>query len=177
MLFQQGTQRIEVIVRKDVGATDIGAKEKNADEAVDKKGSGLDAQARANNRMVRVNLTHTFAASKEITFRAISYYQTGIGMRTGDQSLQEASMRQLEIVKDTTNLATSVAMGMLYGTTGGPIGIAIGGLVAASTATASLIFKYAERQREFNYKRFKQDNAIEYRRARANINLTTGRLR
>lgn len=177
MLFQQGTQRIEVIVRKDVGATDIGAKEKNADEAVDKKSSGLDAQARANNRMVRVNLTHTFAASKEITFRAISFYQTGIGMRTGDQSLQEASMRQTEIVKDTMNYATSVSMGIMYGISGGIIGMSIGALIGSATSAASLAFKYGERRRDFNFKRFKQDNAIEYRRARANINLTTGRLR
>ena len=45
------------------------------------------------------------------------------------------------------------------------------------TSGVSLAVKYAGREREFNYKVFKENNAIEYQRARASINMTTGRLR
>ena len=68
-------------------------------------------------------------------------------------------------------------MGGVYGAWGGPIGSAIGAGLGAIQSGLSLAVKYAGREREFSYKVFKENNAIEYRRARASINLTTGRLR
>ena len=85
--------------------------------------------------------------------------------------------RRFEIVQDATNFASSVAMGAAYGSAGGPYGAAIGAVLGAVSSGVSLAFKFAGRQRDFEYKVFKENNAIEYQRARASINLTTGRLR
>lgn len=185
MLYQQGTQRIEVIVRKEGGGGQVGAKTTRA-ENVGGGGKGKDSvwsflagsdRPERQYRVAMTNLTHTAAVAKQITFQYFTFEMGGIGMRSGDQALQENASRQLEIFKDTTGLASSVVMGAVYGSWGGPIGTIIGAGLGAAATGVSLLFKYADREREFNFKRFKEDNAIEYKRARANINLTTGRLR
>ena len=187
MLYQQGTQRIEVVVRKEsAGGIDnaVGAKEGSAESAGGSgKREGLIATLTGStsiarqNRVIKTNSTHLVAMTRQILFQQINWYATGIAIKTGDQALQENTMRQIEVVKDISGFASSVAMGALYGSWGGPIGTVLGATMAAITTATSTGLKYSERRREFNFKRFKQDNAIEYRRARANINLTTGRLR
>lgn len=186
MLYQQGTQRIEVIVRKEGGNGNVGAKTTQAENVGGGGEKGKNSiwsflagsnRPERQHRVAITNLTHTAAAAKQISFQYLTFEMGGVGIRSGDQALQENTSRQLEIFKDTTGLASSVVMGAVYGSWGGPIGTIIGAGLAAATTGVSLLFKYKDREREFNFKRFKEDNAIEYKRARANINLTTGRLR
>ena len=188
MLFQQGTQRIEVIVKKESGVvSNVGAKEKSAENIAGSGGegrrgglwaklTGSESIARQN-RVVKTNATHAIAMGRQIKNQLLNYYLTGTARRTGDQSLQEEAMRTMEIYTDVSGFASSVAMGALYGSWGGPIGTVLGMTMAAIGTGTSTALKYGERRRDFNFKRFKLDNAIEYRKARANINLTTGRLR
>lgn len=182
MLYQQGTQRIEVIVRKDAGLASKGANEKPADQVSEgqptstssTKQAGTYAQSK---QFLRVNITHGLAVSKQLVGASINYALQGLGDKYGDQSLQENISRTYEIYQDGTNFASSVAMGATYGAAGGPLGIALGTAFGLISATTSIAFKYAGRERDFNYKVFKENNAIEYNRARASINLTAGRLR
>ena len=184
MLYQQGTQRIEVIVRKEGGgASETAAKETPTDEI----GGGKETTWRTNlygtnnpNRRARIwktNATHSLAVLKQVADLGLEYWVGGLGNKYGDQAMQENVQRQVEIVKDVTNVASSVAMGALYGAWGGPIGAVLGALFGAVSSGVSTAVKYAGREREFNYKVFKEENAIEYQRARASISLTTGRLR
>jgi hypothetical protein len=183
MLYQQGTQKIEIIVRKDGG----GVAETNARETPAEDVGGREVTWRTSvfgsenpnriKRVIKTNTTHALAISKQVIDLGIEYYIGGIGMRNGDQSLQEQVSRQFEIVKDVTGFASSVAMGALYGSWGGPIGAALGATFGAISSAVSTGVKYAGREREFNYKVFKENNAIEYQRARASINMTNGRLR
>ena len=183
-MFYQGTGKIEVIVRKEGGgASETAAKETPTDEI----GGGKDNDWRTslfgtNNpnrraRIVKTNATHFLAVLKQETYLGVEYWVGGLGMKHGDQAYQENVQRQFEIVKDTTGFASSVAMGALYGSWGGPIGAVLGAVFGAVSSGVSTAVKYAGREREFNYKVFKENNAIEYQRARASINLTTGRLR
>jgi hypothetical protein len=182
MYWQQGTQKIEIIVRKDSSGF-VGANEIYGDEAVsqnsteNKKDQNDSKRSRTSNRKALVNSTHALAVSKQVLDLAIEYQVAGIGYRNGDQSLQEGVARNIERVKDLTNLASSVSMGMLYGSRGGMSGAVIGGLMAGISTATSLAVKYKGRERDYNYKIFKEQNAIEYNRARAGINLTNGRLR
>jgi len=68
-------------------------------------------------------------------------------------------------------------MGAVYGAWGGPIGAIIGATLGAVSSSVSIGLKYAAKKEEYNYKAFKENNAIAYQRARASISLTTGRLR
>lgn len=177
MHYQQA-QRIEVIVRKEGGGgeknnkeTDIDT-EKNGEQSA--KTSGLSRRAK---RFVLTNLTHGIAVGKQAANAAVNYYVGGLGYEYGDTSLQHMVERQVEIVNDHINTATSIGMGMTYGSFGGIPGMILGGVFGGASAAVSLISKYANRERDFNYKVFKENNAIEYQRARASINLTTGRLR
>lgn len=181
MVLSQGTQRIEVIVRKEGGGNGVqGAKEKTEGgndnvNAKDPKNKDL-----MTSRMVRVNATHAVAIARQTTLLAVNYAIQGVAIETGDRALQQQIQRRAEIWQDTTGFATSVAMGAFYGAVGSggnPIAIAVGAGLSAISSGASLAVKYANRQREFNYKTFVENNAIEYQRARANISLTTGRLR
>lgn len=182
MLYQQGTQRIEIIVRKEGGGGDAGAKETPADNAGGKETTWRTSVFGSENprrirRVIITNTTHAVAVSKQVIDLGLEYWVSGLGYKNGDQALQDATSRKVEKVKDVANVASSVAMGAVYGAWGGPIGMALGALFAGVSTGVSTAAKYAGREREYDYKIFKEQNAIEYNRARAGINLTNGRLR
>ena len=181
MQYQQGTQRIEIIVRKEASGGQDGAKETES-ENVSSTGTQTETQTSGGltarqKRIIKTNATHALAIAKQVIDLGIEYYVSGIGQRNGDQALQEQISRKVETVKDTTNFASSVAMGALYGSWGGTLGTVLGATFGAISTGASIASKYKSRQRDYDYKVFKENNAIEYQRSRAGINLTTGRLR
>ena len=183
MLYQQGTQRIEVIVRKESGGVnETAAKEISTDEIGDRETTWKTKLYGTNNpnrraRIWKTNATHSLAVLKQVADLGLEYWVGGLGNKYGDQAMQEQVQRNVEVVKDVTNVASSIAMGALYGSWGGPIGAVLGAVFGAVSSGVSTAVKYAGREREFNYKMFKENNAIEYQRARASISLTTGRLR
>lgn len=184
-MFYQGTGKIEVIIKKDGGggATETAAKEK----AIDEIGGGAEEEQfsfwlgtsnkNRKKRVIKTNLTHSLAVSKQVFDLGFEYWVGGLGYKNGDQAYQDNVSRRFEIIKDGSNLASSISMGALYGSWGGPIGAVLGMSFAAVSTGVSLASKYANRQRDYNYKIFKEQNAVQYNRARAGINLTNGRLR
>ena len=122
MNYQQGSQRIEIIVRKDSGSVaQNGAKEKESDSVADEKNTtwrtsvfGSENPQRIK-RVIKTNSTHALAITKQVADLGIEYYIGGIGNKYGDQAMQEQVSRQYEIVKDYTGFASSVGMGALYG--------------------------------------------------------------
>ena len=125
----------------------------------------------------RTQVTHSLAVAKQLGLQAIQYKIAGIGYEQGDQALQQQVQRQVEQVQDVGNIATSIAMGATYGSMGGPLGSILGAVMMGAQTGISTLYKYATREREYDVKLFKENKAIEYKRARAQINLTTGRLR
>lgn len=185
-LYQQGTQKIEIIVRKDISGSDNGAKEVGAENvtasnaetstaATSGKSGGTLSYRQA--RMLRVSTLHSWGVMKQVGETAINYYVSGLGDMYGDEALQARAERVVESVIDVGGFASSVGMGAASMSWAGPVGMIIGGSLGAISSAASIGSKYASRRREFNYKVFKENNAIEYQRARASINYTTGRLR
>ena len=185
-LYQQGTQKIEIIVRKDISGSDNGAKEVGAENvtasnaetstaATSGKSGGTLSYRQA--RMLRVSTLHSWGVMKQVGETAINYYVSGLGDMYGDEALQARAERVVESVIDVGGFASSVGMGAASMSWAGPVGMIIGGSLGAISSGASIGAKYASRRREFNYKVFKENNAIEYQRARASINYTTGRLR
>lgn len=184
MYVQSGTQRIEIIIRKDGGGTK-GANETETDSVSSEggentgagsssAGKGLSAKKK---RFLKVNITHGIGVVHQVADLAINYKVTGLGYSNGDQALQQQIERKVEIVTDVGNMATSIAMGAAYGSTGGPWGAAIGAVYGAIRSGSSLWAKYSKRERDYDFKVFKENNAIEYNRSRAMITETTGRLR
>jgi hypothetical protein len=183
-MFYQGTGKIEVIVRKEGGsASETAVKETSPEEIGDGNNTDWRTSLYGTNnpnrraRIIKTNATHILAVTKQVFDLGLEYYIGGLGDKNGDQSYQQQVQRQVEIVKDVTGFASSIGMGAVYGAWGGPIGAIIGATLGAVTSAASIGSKYMGREREFNYKAFKENNAIEYQRARASINMTTGRLR
>ena len=177
MLYQKGTQRIEVIVRKEGGGV-TGGRTIDPDEVENPTDTDAGTtEGSTSSRFLRTNITHGFATARQVGLLGVNYFIQGIGNYTGDQAHQQLVEREVEIYQDVTGFASSVAMGALYGSAGRLPGAVLGALFAAAGSGASLGFKYASREREFNYKVFKENNAIEYQRARASISLTAGRLR
>lgn len=183
-LYQQGVQKIEIIIRKDGGGGGSGGqgnRQTDPDNASKPKTwrttvFGSENKQRIN-RVIKTNITHAVAVTKQVVDLQIEYKVGGIGYENGDQSLQQNVSRQIEVVKDATNVVSSIAMGGVYGAWGGPIGAVAGMALAGVSTSMSLLSKYKNRERDYNMKVFKQENAISYKRARAQLNLTTGRLR
>ena len=182
-LTQLGNQRIEIIVKKESGtSSQINAKETQAEDIGGRETTWRTSvfgseDPRRIKRVIKTNTTHALAVSKQVIDLGMEYWVSGLGYKTGDQSYQENVQRRFEIVKDVGGFASSVAMGAVYGAWGGPIGAVLGATFGAISSATSIGVKYAGREREFNYKVFKENNSIEYQRARASINMTTGRLR
>lgn len=182
ILYNQGTQRIEIIVKKS-STGNLGNKDKPTDKVSSQDSNENQEQessggmSQRGRRILVTNLTHTLATAKQIAELAIEYRISGYGDQNGDQAYQQQISRRVEQFKDTTNLASNIARGAIFGAWGGPVGMLVGATLGAATTGASLISKYKTRQRDYDYKIFKEENAIEYNRARAGINLTNGRLR
>ena len=183
-LTEKGTQRIEIIVKKSTDGGQAGAKEKsaenaqaNSEETQDQEQQGKGVSTKLSKSFWRTQTTHALAVAKQAGTLWLNYEISGLGYKYGDQALQQQVERKVEQISDVTNIATSMAMGATYGAAGGPLGMAIGALMMGTQTGISTHFKYQTREREYNMKMFKENNAIEYKRARAQINLTTGRLR
>ena len=185
-LYQQGKQRIEIVIRAEgIGSMpsvngnktkDVEIPEESSSNTVKIMIFGSNNPARIR-RVIKTNATHALAIAKQVTDLNIEYYVGGIGYANGDQAMQQQISRSIEIVKDTTNIASSIGMGALYGSWGGPIGAVLGATMGAVSSITSTAIKYSNREREKSVKVFKEENAISYRRARAQLNLTNGRLR
>ena len=98
-------------------------------------------------------------------------------MNSGDQSLQAQINRKIEIVQDVVNVGSSIISGALMGSSLGPVGTIVGGLVGAAGSAVSIGMRQQSREREYSYQVFKENSSIQYQRARAGLNLATGRLR
>lgn len=184
-LYQQGNQKIEIVIRKEGGAGggQQGNKTKPADNHSNANAKtwksvvfGSENPQRIS-RVIKTNATHLVAISKQVIDLEVEYMIGGLGYSHGDQALQSMVSRKVERVKDTTNIASSIIMGGVYGAWGGPIGSVLGMAMGAVSSSMSFATKMRSRARDFDIKMFKQENAIAYRQARAQINLSTGRLR
>lgn len=143
----------------------------NAKETINKKvQSGISASsAFAINTGLKIG--------SQILSQTANYFISDIGRRNGDSSLQENINRQLEIVSDVAGSMGSALSGAATGSMFGPLGAALGAVAGIASSAISIGFRQAERERAFNAKAFQENNSVEYRRARASISLTTGRLR
>lgn len=190
-LYTQGEQKIRVIVMKGSETTVInqitqptdlggggsaGGVSSNKDNSIWSSIFGSNHKTRQQ-RVIITNTTHALAVGKQVAGMGVEYWYSGLGYKTGDQAYQENVNRTVEIVEDAGNIASSISMGAVYGAWGGPIGAVLGATMGAVSSISSTAFKYANRDRDFNVKVFKENNSIEYQRARANISLTNGRLR
>ncbi len=184
-MYTQQTQRIEVIVRKEGGGGEKGNKEIDTEEAGNSNKSSGERATKAVRIVAKAQIMHGIAVAKHIANAGVNFWVGGLGYETGDEAYQQRVGRQVEIVQDATNAATSIAMGAMAGAMAGSvvpgigtvIGGVVGGTLSAINSAVGLFSKYEGRKRDFNFKVFKENNAIEYKRARANLSLTTGRLR
>lgn len=108
---------------------------------------------------------------------AINYYVSDIGRANGDSNYQAIVNRKIEKVTDGLSIGQGALNGAAAGAMAGPIGAAIGAVVGVISSGVSLGFKYAERAREYQHTRFKEDTSQAYQLARANYSAYTGRVR
>lgn len=182
-LYEQGTHRIEIVVRKDSS----GGTQNNKTVDVENSGGGRQTTWRTTafgsesstrqKRIIATNTTHLLSVLKQGVGLFVQYKINELSYINGDEAYSDRINRNIEQITDFTNTASNVARGMVFGAWGGPVGIIMGGLLGGLTSAFSLASKYETRELNYSFKVFKENNAIEYKRARANLNLTTGRLR
>lgn len=181
-LYQQGS-KIEVIVRKEEnGATQQGNNEVDTEENAGNSNStnnniwGTTSNTRKK-RIIKTNITHALAVARQVGNLILNYKLGGLGYEAGDQSYQDLVQRNFEIADDVLSIVSSAGMGALYGSWGGAPGAVVGAVLNTASTGVSIAMKYKNRERDYSVKQFKLNNEISYSRARAGINLTTGRLR
>ena len=176
-IISKATNRIDIVVRADYGNME---NTQNSSTSPKEEQDEKEQSPTRKSRAIRTLTTHALSSSITIAFQGANYAVGGSGIYTGDESFQNYQQRQIEIVQDVQNVASSVGLNAMYGliySGGNPLIGSINAGLGAMTSLTSKYVKYAARHREYNYKVFKENNAIEYNRSRANINLTNGRLR
>lgn len=179
--------KVEVIVRGEGVLGDGEGKQPKGAKTTDEETEATPANVmarltgttnpRKQRRIIITNATHFFAVARQTALLGINYALTGVGYNSGDQAYQDRVQRSWDIANEVASIGSATAMGAIYGARGGPIGLIVGTSLGLISSTASVATKYAYKRREYDFQTFKQNSAIEYQRARAGINLTTGRLR
>jgi len=183
MKYQQSIQRIEVIVRKDSSGGDSTNLKETSTEKVSAEGGEQTQETEQSTSAVKRSISygkimHFANATKQMIFTGVDFWASGLGYTSGDKSLQERIERQIEIIEDVSNPVISAITSTAGGfAVAGPAGAAIGLATSIASSAVSLTTKYAGRARAYDFEIFKENNAIEYNRARAGINITSGRLR
>ena len=179
-LYQQGKQTLTVIVRGE-GVTSSEATEKGTEaspkEEQEQQQEATTKSQGASKRIKMITATHMVATTVAIGNLGMNYLIGDIGGTTGDKNYQEMVQRDVEMVKDVFDVGTATVMGAWHGSRGGWVVGAITAGLSFTTAVASKVNKYANRERDYKIETFKMDNEINYARPRANVNLTNGRLR
>ena len=180
MIYQQGKQTLTVIVRGE-GVTTTDSTEKGADTSP-KEEQENQTQAKAKSkgmskRVKFITLTHLAAAGISTIQAGFNYAVGDIAGTTGDKNYADLVRRKVEVFQDVGNVATATIMSAWYGSRGGLVAGIVTTAIGFTSAMISKTNKYLNREREYKIETFKMDNEIEYNRSRANINLTTGRLR
>ena len=181
MIYQQGKQTMTIIVRGEgVNITD--STEKRVDESPkeaqeEQQETTTKTKRKMSHRVKMITITHAVATGISLANSATNYYIGDIAGTTGDKNYAELVQRKVEMGKDVLDVAVATTMSAYYGSRGGFwVGVATAAM-GFTTAVTSKANKYLNRDREYHIETFKMDNEIEYNRSRANINLTTGRLR
>lgn len=116
--------------------------------------------------------------ASQLVRQTANYYISDIGRRNGDSNYQSIINRQIEIGTDVLSVVGGTWAGAQMGTAVLPgIGTVIGAAIGAISSSASLGFKYAGREREYQHEMFKENTSQAYNLARANYSAFTGRLR
>lgn len=174
--YTQGATKVEVIVRKEGGGGD-------SDEKKQPQGAETGAAAGkggATNKPSFKSLTggknrkavdHYMAKQAfNLAKKTISFFNSTKGDRNGDKALQAQVDRQTEIAEEVCTSAFGIVMATAQW---GVVGLAVSSVAVG----VNLATKYAARKREYDMNIFKENQNIQYMRARAGINLTNGRLR
>lgn len=184
MIYQQGKSTMTIIVRGEgVTATESDVKD---DASVSPKEKQEDKQASTtptkkssifNKRKAFITITHGVAVGVGIANAGINYMMGDIAGTTGDKNLADVTQRNVEQCKDVADVLVATTMSAWYGSRGGWVTGIITAAMGFTTAMTSKASKYLGRERDYKIETFKMNNEINYARSRANINLTTGRLR
>lgn len=183
MIYKQ-SGRIEIIVRKDDTSSMVGANEQDTNQSPNANKTESISKSKKflgmNGKQAKLLTAHTLTTAQHYFYTFTSMHNTNQGRIYGDQALQAITERNMEIMKDVVNPALSIigsGAGAALATGGNPVAVAISMGFAAVNTGLTLYRKYEERAREYNYKVAKENNAIEYKRARANVNWVNGRMR
>ena len=175
-------QKIDIIIHADIvqkkantaNATNINphSKAKSDEENITGNPSRMSSKRKLHiaNNLARnaVNLTMSFTNMRinQITNMA------------GDSNYQDYVGRQFEVVKDATLFATNVAASTVDGAIkGGLIGAGIELAISVITQSFSYAQKYENRNINNTITQWKENQSINYNKARAGVDLTDGRSR
>lgn len=173
--YTQYPENITVIVRKDGGTGTAptqqqGAKENSPSGKQDEKNNNSFSLLLGKSNEPSATISHVGNFIVSTIKDYVQIENSFISARNGDKALQEQVDRRVEIITERANVMVSTITGFAAGG-------AVGAALALAGSAISLKKKYAGRQRNYDIQIFKENNNIQYMRARAGINLTTGRLR
>lgn len=178
LLYKQGIQKLEIIIRKDTnggasGTKGLATSKASASQSED-LGEDIDESTKKKT-LKQFAIAGVISIVKQTAFWGFDYYVGGIGMRNGDQALQDQINAKLQIYKDTINVGTSLATGAIAGSVFGPVGALVGGLLGSISSGLNIAGRNMEQKRQYDLQVFKENNAINYNKARAGRALTDGR--
>ena len=175
-------QKIDIIIHADIvqkkantaNATNINPHSKTS--ADEENVSGNPSQMSTKRKLHIANNLARNAVNLTMTFTNTRINQ--IANMTGDSNYQYHVSRQFEVVEDTSRFATNVLSSTVSGASiGGPTGAVIAFATAVLTQSVSYAQKYEGRNINNAITQWKENQSINYNKARAGVDLTDGRSR
>ena len=155
MIYKQ-SGKIEIIIRKDDGASMVGANEQDTNQSPNNEQTETKGKSKSflglNKRQVKLHSIHIAQTVKHALLTSVTLAVNNQGRVNGDQALQQISERNIEMVKDTLNPlinAGVAAGGAAIGSGGNPVAIALSATLSLANSAISLFGKYEERRREY----------------------------
>ena len=182
MAVYNSHQTIDIYVH----ATKLTASSNNAEKSVNpnKKDSetdsdvGLVAGPFVSKRQLH-NAQNVLRFTSNMAFNVIpNAVVNQISNASCDTNYQAIARRQMEIKQDIANPLVSITNATISGgMIMGPVGAITGLVTSATTSIFSLMNKYEGRNVDFAIDSWKQQQSVNYNKARAGVDLTDGRSR
>ncbi len=122
-------------------------------------------------------LSMTAKVAVQTVKQVANFYHSDIGRKNGDDNFQAIVNRKIEVASDHLSLLGGALSGAAVGSMFGGVGAIFGAVAGVASSAISIGFKYAERERAYQFEMFQQNNGIAYSQARANFNALSGRVR
>lgn len=169
-IYNQQLNRLDVYVHADTLSQGDTAETKSVDPNNKQETQEEESREKINRRKLARSLHVTRTVINVATRQVPNFVIGQFGMMTGDSNYQAMTQRNLEKAQDVVGSSLGIgASAILLGP--------LGAVMSSIGVVTSLVSKYEQRNMQTAMDTWKQEQNVNYNKARAGVDITDGRTR